>query len=73
MVRKSFLKTGISNNLDGSEDDYWWNECEEGEGEEVDVDEYILPFWGTDDVPQEQWEELFDNSKDEEESDFEGF
>ena len=54
MVRKSYLKSGIFNNLDGSEDDYLWNECEEGEGEEEDVDEYISPSWETEeDVPQE--------------------
>ena len=35
MIRKSFLKIGTSNNLDGSEDDYLWNGCEEGEGEET--------------------------------------
>ena len=47
MVRKSFLKTGISNNLGGSEDNYFCNECEE-----EDVDEYLPQSWDTDeDVP----------------------
>ena len=53
MVKKSFLKTGISNNLDGSEDGYLWNEYQE-----EDVVEYISPLWDTDeDVPQKRWEE----------------
>ena len=53
MVRKSFLKTGISNNLGGSEDDFLWKECEEGVSIEEDVDEYIPPSWDIDeDVPQ---------------------
>ena len=41
-LEKNFQKTGFSNNLDGSKEDYLWNECE-GEGEEVEVDEYIPP------------------------------
>ena len=73
VVRNSFLKTGISNHLDRSEDNYLWNKCGKEEGEKEDVDEYILPLRDTDkDVPQEQWEELFVNS-DEDENDFEGF
>ena len=48
MVKKSFFKTGISNDLDGSEDHYLWNECEE-----EDVDEYIPPSCYTlNDVPR---------------------
>ena len=39
MVKKSLLKTGISNNLDGSEDDILQEESEE-EG-----DELIPPSW----------------------------
>ena len=41
--------------MDGKEDNYLWNKCEEGVGEEEDVDIYIPPSWDTDkDVPQEQ-------------------
>ena len=44
------------------------------ESEEENVDEYIPPLWETDeDVSKEQCEDLFGNSKDEEENDFEGF
>ena len=40
---KSFLKTGISTNLDVSKDNYLRNKCEE-----EDIDEYITPLWDTD-------------------------
>ena len=54
MVRKSFLKAGISSNLNKSEDDYMWNKCE-GESEKENVDEYIPLAWDTDEnVPQKQ-------------------
>ena len=40
----------------------------------MDVDEYNSSSSNTtEDVPQEHWEELFGNSENEEENDFEGF
>ena len=61
MVKKSFLKTGVSNNLDGSEDDGQ----DEEEGDHEASEEYSSPLWNTDEVlPQEQWDELFCSNKD---------
>ena len=73
MVKKSFLKTGISNNLDGSEDDFLWDDGQdEEEGDNEASEQYIPPSWDTDeDLPPEQWNELFGNSADE--SDFDGY
>jgi len=56
MARKSFLKTGISNNLGGSEEDaFWVEDCQE----ENEEDEVIPPSWDThENVSQEQLEKL---------------
>ena len=68
MVKKSFLKTGISNKMDGSEDDELWLEAEEEESEDEDK----APNWATDEkMTQEEWEKLFGSSDDDES--FEGF
>ena len=37
MVAKNFLKTGISNNLDGTQDDLLWQEAQDTEAEEEDA------------------------------------
>ena len=58
MVERSFKKCGISNTLDGTEDDLVWEE-------EPDCDVY------DDRITPEQWQELFGESDDEEE--FHGF
>ena len=67
MVERSFKECGISNALDGTEDDLVWEEEEDSSQveEEPDCDVYdgrITP---------EQWQELFGESDDEEE--FHGF
>jgi hypothetical protein len=68
MVAKSFLKTGISNKMDGTEDDKLWEEHED----EIEEDDTYCPGWDTDEkITPEEWEELFGNSDDDE--DFDGF
>ena len=74
MVVKSFLKTGISNSMDGTQDDELWTESQEDGSEEDDTeeDDTYLAGWDTDEkITQEEWEDLFGKSDDEEE--FEGF
>ena len=67
MVERSFKKCGISNALDGTEDDLVWEEEEDSSQveEEPDCDVY------NDRITPEQWQELFGESDDEEE--FHGF
>ena len=67
MVERSFKKCGISNALDGTEDDLVWEEEEDSSQveEEHDCDVY------DDRITPEQWQELFGESDDEEE--FHGF
>ena len=67
MVEHSFKKCGISNALDGTEDDLVWEEEEDSSQveEEPDCDVY------DDRITPEQWQELFGESDDEEE--FHGF
>ena len=67
MVECSFRKCGISNALDGTEDDLVWEEEEDSSQveEEPDCDVY------DDRITPEQWQELFGESDDEEE--FHGF
>ena len=66
MVERSFKKCGISNALDGTEDDLVWEEEEDSSQveEEPDCDVY------DDRITPEQWQELFGESDDEE---FHGF
>ena len=69
MVIKSFLKTGISNRMDGTEDNLSWD-SKSGSEEEVESD--VPANWDTDlDTTQTEIEQLFGES--ETESDFEGF
>ena len=67
MVERSFKKCGISNALDGTEDDLVWEEEEDSSQveEEPDCDVY------DDRITPKQWQELFGESDDEEE--FHGF
>ena len=66
---QSFLKTGISNRMDGTEDDLLWD-SKLGSEEEVESD--VPADWDTDlDITQTEIEQLFDESQTE--SDFEGF
>ena len=67
MVERSFKKCGISNALDGTEDDLVWEEEEDSSQveEEPDCDVH------DDRITPEQWQELFGESDDEEE--FHGF
>ena len=68
MVVKSFLKTGISNRMDGIKDDLLWDSEPGSEGEESDVP----ADWDTDiKITQEEFDQLFGESDDE--SDFEAF
>ena len=63
--KKSFLKTGISNSMDGTEDDHLWQDSGESSSEEPEE------TWDTDErLTQQEWEDLFGESDDE---DFEGF
>ena len=66
-VPTSFKKCGISNALDGTEDDLVWEEEEDSSQveEEPNCDVY------DDRITPEQWQELFGESDDEEE--FHGF
>ena len=67
MVKKSFLKTGISNSMDGTEDDHLWQDS----GESLSSEEEPEESWDTDErLTQQEWEDLFGESDDE---DFEGF
>ena len=67
MVKKSFLKTGISSSMDGIEDDHLWQDSGEASSSEEGPEE----TWDTDErLTQQEWENLFGESDDE---DFEGF
>jgi len=69
IVKKSFLKTGIANALDGSGDDQLWDDSSDDEGDQV---EESLPLSrdADEDAPKEDWDKLFEDS---ECSDFDGF
>ena len=69
-MKKSFLKTGISNKMDGTEDDLLWEEDTDKEDEKDEEDEE--PTWDTDvaHITQEEMDELFGDSDEEE---FDGF
>lgn len=70
MIIKSFLKTGISNKMDGTEDDLLWNSDSEESEETGETD--VPANWDTDEkLTREEWEQLFGVSDDE--SDFEAF
>ena len=69
MAIKSFLKRGISNRMEGTEDNLLWDsESGSEKGEETDVP----TNWDTDiNITQEEFEQLFGESGDK--SDFEDF
>ena len=67
MVEHSFKKCGISNALDGTEDDLVWEEEEDSSQIEEEPDCNVYD----DRITPEQWQELFGESDDEEE--FHGF
>ena len=67
MVECSFKKCGISNALDGTEDDLVWEEEEDSSQVEEEPDCNVYD----DRITPEQWQELFGESDDEEE--FHGF
>ncbi|CAH2276940.1 Hypothetical predicted protein [Pelobates cultripes] len=57
MIIKSFLKTGISNKMDGTEDDLLWNSDSEESEETGETD--VAANWDTDEkFTQEEWEQL---------------
>lgn len=68
MVERSFKKCGISNAIDGTEDDLLWEEEETCTTEEENEDEDEDPY---DDQLTEEWRNLFGESDDENE--FDGF
>ena len=73
MVKGSFLKTGISNAMDGTEDDFLWKE--DSDQSDTDDDEGVTDYSGWDHdekISEEEWIGLFGLS-DEDPSDFEGF
>ena len=70
MIVKSFKKCGISNNLDGTEDDMLWDD-DTPDAEDMDVDsEMDDPY--DDDVTAQDWFDLYENSDDDDEE-FLGF
>ena len=71
MVKKSFLNTGISNDLDGAEDDELWDDNGNSDDDDLQVEDSLPSAWDADeDVPEEDWAKLFDDS---DYSDFDGF
>ena len=67
MVKKRFMKTGISNSMDMTEDDHMWQDSGELSSEEEEPEE----TWDTDErLTQQEWEDLFGESDNE---NFEGF
>ena len=71
MIVKNFLKTGISNKMDGTEDNLLWD-SDSNKSEETDVS----ANWDTDEkLTQEEWEQLFCETQEasDDEMDFEGF
>ena len=70
MVARSFKKCGISNSIDGTEDDILWEE--EANPEEESEDDESEDEDGYDNqLTEEQWRSLFGESDNEDE--FEGF
>ena len=66
MMKKSFLMTGISSSMDGTEDDHLWQDSEESSSDEEPEE-----TWDTDErLTQQEWEDLFGESDD---GDFEEF
>ena len=71
MVKKSFLKTGISNDLDGTEDDELWDDNGNSNDDDLHIEDSLPSAWDADeDVPEEDWAKLL---KDSDCSDFDGF
>ena len=71
MVSRPFKKCGISNAIDGTEDDILWEEdlpAAEGSEDKIMEDEFDIY---DDKLKEDQWHDLFGENDDEEE--FEGF
>ena len=63
MVKMRFMKTGISNSMDETDDNYIWQVLGESSSEEE--------TWDTNErLTQQEWEDVFGESDDE---DFKGF
>ena len=69
MVARSFKKCGISNLMDGTEDEILWEETEEIPTTPVDDEDEDEGVYA-DHLTSEEWQNLFGNSDDE---DFAGF
>lgn len=70
MVRKSFLKCGISNAMDGSQDDALYQDADETTAEsesETESDDDNDEYTADAEFTQEQYDELFGQSDDDEE------
>ena len=67
LVQKSFKKCGISNAMDGTEDDFLWLDDEEEDSNVFDQLPVITPENDSydDQVSAEEWNMLFDNSNNE--------
>lgn len=74
IIVKAFKKCGISNALDGIEDDLLWDDKSDNEKEE-DEDEDDDPIYADSDFPwtEEEYEHLFDSDSDCEKEEFYGF
>lgn len=70
MVARSFKKCGISNSIDGTEDDILWEEDTNPEQESNDAESEDKDLYD-DQLTEEQWRSLFGESDGEDE--FEGF
>ena len=70
MVTQSFKKCGISNSINGTEDDILWEEEANPEQESEDDESEDKDVYD-DKLTEEQWRSLFGESDDEDE--FEGF
>jgi len=80
IIRKAFLKCGISNALDGTEDDYLWHEpdsVQETSDDSDDDDPLDSDNDFYDDATNtcgfEEWTELFGDSNSDDSTCFEGF
>ena len=70
MVARSFKKCGISNSMDGTEDEILWEETEDVPTTSVDEEDEDEGLYA-DHLTSEEWQNLFGDSDDEEFAGFE--
>jgi hypothetical protein len=73
MISRAFLKTGISNHLDGTQDDILWEEDLLQTSDQESEDDDDQAGWDTDVLTEAEYLLLFGESDDDDEPDFEGF